>query len=575
MCNIVIFGPAGVGKTTLIGYLALASYSDVDFDRYAQKIKRIIIDELGIEFNKEMILPSCISMDRDELQSYQEKNNMIGTTKRIHRSRISLPVSNPSLTQNKCIFIDTPGTHARIAEKYRGIFEGDLGIYIINCSEIIDLIDLEQRNVIYDQKKLEGLLCKYLEPLRFWHVYKSHSPLIIILSKIDANNVGFKEEIIQKAVFRVQEMLISANFGEREIQIIPTSILVDEDKKGKTFRRTAHNIVTSFLGFPCFIDVLSETVVPSIPEQRHRSEAGFAYIDMIARVKRDFHKKAFRVKILEGTIKNNDSVILGPIKYKGNTCFINSNVKSLKREKLDVCGELCEGQIGGIVLSPQSTIIEGSRNESFNADAVQLLKTSMITTGEIRKGNCIKIEIKRDELDSTEWRAIQYLYPKESIAVFWLGKRIYLDLVGRIIEDDRAFLYLLPLTKMYEDSIGCFALPKKIEYDLDLTIVLQLKADEYSKPQRKQTQEFERRYVHSQLIALYDYLQKKLSIDIEVYNKDCTNLFDQTEINFSYSYDDDKEATIIKMNDLTSEEIAIQLKNVRFLLRKKGIYNML
>ena len=146
MNNIVIFGPTQSGKSTLIGYLASRCYSENDFNREVKK--RInLIKALNIgEFKKDMVLPSFVSIDRDELMRFPNKN-AIGTTKKIHRQRIS--IASTPLNNISFIFIDTPGTRLTLYEKYKGIFEGDIGVCVISCIDVDKWIN-EHLEYIYD-----------------------------------------------------------------------------------------------------------------------------------------------------------------------------------------------------------------------------------------------------------------------------------------------------------------------------------------------------------------------------------------------------------------------------------------
>lgn len=203
MSNIVIFGATQSGKTTLLGYLATAMLRHPQLnDEILQKFKLIrnltINDEFGIgnpynpvNVKTDVILPSFVSLDKDELRKFSDGHSSEGTTKRIHRKQLSICVSERSNDKNvqnenanvPCTFIDIPGFRQRISDKYRGFYEGDIGIAVLKLSELLELWELLQSNSSPTlEEKLERRL---FEPIRIWCSYRSASRLMIVVSQID------------------------------------------------------------------------------------------------------------------------------------------------------------------------------------------------------------------------------------------------------------------------------------------------------------------------------------------------------------------------------------------------------
>ena len=208
MNNIVIFGPTQSGKSTLIGYLASRRYSNEDFNREVKKkIKLIKALNVG-EFRKDMVLPSFVSIDRDELMRLPNQN-AIGTTKKVHRQRISI---ESAISNNiSFIFIDTPGTRLTLYEKYKGIFEGDVGVCVLSC------IDVDKWIAELDDDQNDKLWRRLFEPIQFWSIYKDPQKLIVVLSKVDClkqNSQSIKSSL--------KDMLENLN---KELKSISTNIL--------------------------------------------------------------------------------------------------------------------------------------------------------------------------------------------------------------------------------------------------------------------------------------------------------------------------------------------------------------
>lgn len=106
MSNIVIFGAPHSGKTTLLGYLSTAMLRHPQLnDEILERLKLIrglgMKDVFHIEnpydpvnINKDIILPSFVSLDRDELRKFKDKkDHTIGGSKRIHRKQLTLCIS--------------------------------------------------------------------------------------------------------------------------------------------------------------------------------------------------------------------------------------------------------------------------------------------------------------------------------------------------------------------------------------------------------------------------------------------------------------------------------------------------
>lgn len=516
MNNIVIFGPTQVGKTTIAGYLSSYYLSSYDFDRESQRIKRLI-SAVGVDFKKEMILPSFISMDKDELRSYA-KENTIGTTKRVHRTRITMPTSKEAKTNYyTCIFIDTPGTHAKVAEKYRGLFEGDVGLYVINASDVEKMDDSYE--IGSSQWKCDKERCKYLEPLRFWFIYKKPSRLIIILSKID--NIKFDLVRIKKCIKKIKDMIYyvcTVNSLSIEVPIIPTAISVYE--KEHTYYRIGYNIVNhNSQEFGCVIDELSRITPPPTQTLQH----SLAYIDRVAQIKGQKNHYALRIKALNGSFNVGDSIILGPVSYRDTSLFLRGEIESLKLEKASLVDTLFQGQIGGVRLASGLRSEIGNRFVKNKLIDFKILKTTILAKNCDIRGNCLSITIRKDEVDNAEWQAICSLYPKAQIPVFWLGRKISLNMVGKHIYEDTVELMLAFLTPDVERSIACFALPNELffsnAYRQDITIVIQW----VTKKERKR-QSYERCYVRARVINIIELRGKTLCLKITIPNDDYTSI---------------------------------------------------
>ena len=216
MGNIVIFGAPHSGKTTLLGYLSTAMLRHPQLnEEILQRLK--LIKKLGmkdcfrigdpynpVNVRKDIILPSFVSLDRDELRKFVEDESSIGGSKRLHHKQLTLCMSDRKDMWNgqneneniSCTFIDLPGFRQRISDKYRGFFEGDIGLAVLDIGEVIKLDNAlkhssynnDNQNLIYKQER------KLFEPVRIWCDYRSPAQLLIVLSKIDQVLIYNKNE---------------------------------------------------------------------------------------------------------------------------------------------------------------------------------------------------------------------------------------------------------------------------------------------------------------------------------------------------------------------------------------------
>lgn len=259
MSNIVIFGAPHSGKTTLLGYLSTAMFRHPQFnEEVLQRLK--LIKKMGMEddfhigdpynpihIRKDIILPSFVSLDRDELRKFTDiKESSIGGSKRLHHKQLTLCMSERKEMWNRqnenenisCTFIDLPGFRQRISDKYKG-FEGDVGLAVLDIAEVLKLEnalknDSENLELITKQER------KLFEPVRIWCDYRSPTHLIIVLSKIDCELIcdGNKKDIshqlnsVQRAIDCIQDY--TKRFaGKNIIPIVPISIRIMQKENNK------------------------------------------------------------------------------------------------------------------------------------------------------------------------------------------------------------------------------------------------------------------------------------------------------------------------------------------------------
>lgn len=512
MSNIVIFGPTHSGKTTLLGYLTTAKFYSPQFnDEVLQRLKLVRTlskeDDFNIgnpynpvHVNKDIILPSFVSLDRDELRKFRgdgEKSE--GTSKRIHRQQLTICLSPPTTTKNhesqntsvNCTFIDMPGFRQRLSDKYRGFFEGNIGISVLEISEIIKLWDLNNKypldDIECDQKT--SLERRLFEPLRIWCDYRSPSRLVIAISKIDKNTNGEDDKgkagqkqfkVIENAIACVESYIKHFNRGEN-IPVVPISIrLTSEEARPKSkmkifFHRVEQNIYSKTesadsIGCETLISYLN-TLISKHTELKDR-DFSMANVDRLMRTYvNNSARPVLSIHAIHGSLHRTDKVFLGPVRYKNlvESCYMECTISSLKADgATDPTEALLEGNVGGVILKT-CRLIETSqeipvdlRNIKSN---LKILKSTILFSGSIVKGDIIRLEILKDEhictndtISEIYSEVLPSLMPFDQVFLLWYGKRVSVNII-EIMPGEKAYQLSAIITKVERNSFGHFALP--------------------------------------------------------------------------------------------------------------------
>lgn len=508
MSNIVIFGATQSGKTTLLGYLATAMLRHPQFnEEVLQKFKLIknltTTDEFSIgnpynpiNVNKDVILPSFVSLDKNELRKFRSKESSEGTTKRLHRKQLTICMSERNelgIEQNEnenisCTFVDLPGFRQRLSDKYRGFFEGEVGVAILKLQELIEFSELlETYNDIIDIDNFEKRL---FEPIRIWCDYRSASSLVIVISQIDRNfdNQLSKEEALHKqkndiikAIECIRKYTNSFSKGIH-IPISPISIKIISEKNTNEhsrmsmfFRRVEENIYASpkgkdIPGDGTFISCLKQ-VMPEYSEKNdHIFSMASVYRPMKAIVNGS-PKTALNIHAIHGTVHITDNLMMGPIidKRDNGIVFTQCDISSIKADGAKSTSDmLLEGNAGGIIL--KSIKAPGSSfqyNISYNSKEsdVSILKSTLIFAGDFIQGNIIELEINKDDhitadenTDEVYERILPSIMPFDEVVVFWYGKKIVMNVVEINFLEDK-FKLSVVVSKNAINSVRCLVLP--------------------------------------------------------------------------------------------------------------------
>lgn len=560
MKNIVVFGPTQSGKSTLIGYLASRCYSPEDFNREVKKkIKLIKALNVG-EFRKDMILPSFVSIDRDELMRFRNEN-AIGTTKRVHRERISIR-STVSIN-NGFIFIDTPGTRLTLYEKYKGIFEGDVGVCVLS------FIDVNKWITELDDDEKEKLWRKLFEPIQFWSIYKDPKKLIVVLSKVDCLNHNLSLNDILRILNTELE-----NISTSILPPLPIGIMIEQEND--TYVASDINIYSVNENYKKdvsdpFIELLSRIIDEHAISLAGDKQFKLACVENIRSVKY-LGEKAIRVKVLEGCIKIGDKVCVSPVKMKedGSLFTVQGTVKSLKHEKGDETSTIQEGNIGGIVLSNVSPL-NSSKYSSIEMSKLEIARSTIVFSGNFIEGNALCLEFDEEKLSNDIQLSINNLQPYDKIRIVWFGKMMELFLLHKSWEAGKYIFKLCINNHNIGESVKQFVLPLGENESLLETSVLMILPfhDDpcYSKV-----------FMNTRVSNIFQIVDgKKYVVSVDFDSDSCEDqeqfLSSSSTIGFNSlmktSFSEDK--CQISFKSLTINDIPAVFKNLRKYLRKNFI----
>lgn len=312
MTNIVIFGPIHSGKTSLMGFIKASCMSREERKNAERQIERELIAK-GITYKNEDKYTYYITTDKDEITT-DSKQNSIGTTKRMHIKNIAhIPNDGAGFD---LIFIDTPGqnTVRTWKDRYEGIYMGDIGVYVVDVNEVINIADLNR-----DSDEYVNAINELFSYLYLWKTTKSMDDVIIVLSKIDT---------VDSADVQYAKETIEAMKHFKTVPIIPVGINFDNDTDYNIL--TFDNIKGYYQGLT-FVKKLFGLLDEKLALDRKKN-IFFAYLERV-RQRDETEETVFRVKILEGYIKQGERVILLPIKRNDSEFDkVLFTVKSMKLE---------------------------------------------------------------------------------------------------------------------------------------------------------------------------------------------------------------------------------------------------
>lgn len=387
--NIVIFGMAHSGKSTCGGYIyneLSKSKDSYDFEAFIERVKKNLLGNYDPSRDYGYLLDKGV----DEL--YRTNT---GTSVRLHLKRVNY---------NDVVFtiIDTPGAQHSENQRHRGMFYGDIGIFCMEISKILD-------ERLFTNKKLFSSL---ISTLVLWSKYKKAT--IIALTKMDV--CDYNETDYNKAKNIIIQLCNLIDVSA----VIPIAINVKE--------RKGHNIFTNSELMGWYKDKpLMEAIQESINnvERKKRNDKLLFTVDRSYLQPKQQTGKCWRIKILKGCISEGQKIALAPVQVNGQWEKITAVIKSIRRDYtaadgIEKISEAYEGSIVGIDLTD---IYVGRKKISK-----QSMNTVVSSLGMEQDGQCIMSDTF---VFCTSYINFDKMSIKRQMDLLWYGRSITFEIVEK------------------------------------------------------------------------------------------------------------------------------------------------
>lgn len=402
LTNIVIFGPTHCGKSTLVGYLRYQSMTEMERNKFLTNLKV----DLGAHYDSGQKFAYFFDIREDERTRTHDNR---GTTK-------YTKINEVAINKNDFRVIDTPGADHLKRERLKGIFFGDIGLFMIAIDDIPEYGDE------FLKKESTATMKQIFTPLNTWLKFKDKKKLLIVLSKMD----NTKEYPFSKNEFEEASKNIKWFIGEDSLQIIPTSIDVDGEKSYNIFEKTSE---FSWYNGPTLLDTINEL----IPENKHYDAADkplLMYVDREYEVKGI--GKIWRGKILQGVLQVDSLINIAPVRYYKNSALVSIQgiVKNIQisetknREKV--------ARIGDIVTFDMHNLLYN--NNAINKKDIEIVQTTCIfdSNHSLLEGDMLEFEFDFSELGDMNL--------PQKIMILWFGRLISCKITNEVTFENNTLI---------------------------------------------------------------------------------------------------------------------------------------
>ena len=319
MSNIVFFGQADAGKSTLAGYLISKFDHNFKLSKFVEKLRRY-----NPKANPILTFSSIVNTNKDEVENFRHLNS-----KSLHLRKIDLPFERVTI-------IDTPGSENYSRQRERGMYYGNVGIFF-----------MEINNILEHKYKIDTIA-----PIALWAKLENKR-MIFLLTKFDM--VRYSEEAYLSAIDEVEGICRFFGFDDH-VTVIPIAIEVGQierlDPEELDSTDLGENICTLSEKMPwydgkCVIDTIKDEI-NELDRLDEDDPLIFCITDQINNPNSKAGK-VWNIKILSGLLKKNQEICLAPVKDTNNKFrVLTANIKQLRTDfsRLDNYGEVSVARTG-------------------------------------------------------------------------------------------------------------------------------------------------------------------------------------------------------------------------------------
>lgn len=427
----VFFGPANVGKSTLVGYIQTKNWTLDALLKKEQKFK----EQLGNKYRPDRYYTYFVDKNKDEYTKdpNQTDRNPGGTSKELHIRDME-----------RFVLIDTPGDKRYKKQRHKGLSLANTGIFAVEIKQLLDLKEVVFQN--RDKDDSESVR-DFFSSWYVWQKLHGASNTIILLTKYDLHN-GRED-------YETAKNVLAEIIGDEAINaatVIPTSVGL------KIHERKDVNIFTKLdEGW-----YHGKTLLEAMEEKNNSICAGDERNDLLMFYNRDYNVRSvgytIKWKIASGTISTKDEIKIAPVLLKkDNYTSVLAKIKSMQNAR----EELVElGEAGDIIGTALSNIVY--ENSTLPKKDVSICKTAIIVNKdrEIKVGNKVIVSVNLDNCTSRERSIIEDVKNNMQVYLLWYGRLLYPRISAKGDTQENRKKLVLEFDKYTEYEGRYIALPK-------------------------------------------------------------------------------------------------------------------
>lgn len=424
----VFFGPANVGKSTIIGYLMTHYLSSNCLSIEIDKIK----EKIGDCYQKRRLYSYFVDEAKDEYQKNLDAQfgTTHGTSKYVHIKKIG-----------NFVLIDTPGGNEYEVQRHKGLSLANIGIFAIEIQQLLDLQEkLEQGNTKDYLKNVRDFFCSWY----VWNKLHSTSNTIVLLTKYDLS--------ASKHDYENAKNILHSIIGEdiNEIVVIPTSIDIENRSDINIFTKLSCDWYEG------------KTLMEAIKEKGKYSQDNEIPQELLMFYNRKYENvrgvgSIIKWKINSGSISIRDKLVIAPVLINKKFAKIIASIKSMRDEE----NNIEYGNAGDIVNIAISNI--NYENSTISKDKVEIPNTAIISSADksIRMGNVIKVSIALKNCKKEDADIIKSISHNEQVRILWFGKVLFPTIASLVNVNENEILLDLKLNNKQVALPDSF-IPRKI-----------------------------------------------------------------------------------------------------------------